>query len=168
MIEGLVAELSLNQWHMIFGVAAAVVTIIVGLVKLRKKLILWFYIMPKACFLHTLAERDKKQAQRIFDEIQPMLEQEILDTLEGYTEVMQEQKITIASAIAENVEFRNFITGSIAVLHDTMAKVANAVEINACDAKAIRQRLNAEACGATEGCDKRVFIESCGDNNDES
>jgi len=168
MIEGLVAELSLPQWNTLLGVAAAAVTIVVGLVKLRKRLFLWFYTMPKVCFLRALAERDKRQAQRIFDEIQPMLEQEILNTLEGYTEVMQEQKITIASAIAENVEFRNFITGSITVLHDTMAKVANAVEINACDAKAIRQRLNSESCEIADGCERRVFIQPCEDGEHES
>jgi len=168
MIEGLVAELSLLQWNILLGAAAAVVTILVGLVKLRKKLFLWLYTAPKTCFLHALAKRGKKQAQRIFEEIRPMLEQEILDTLEGYTEVMQEQKITIASAIAENVEFRNFITGSISVLHDTMAKVADAVEINACDAKAIRERLNTEACGIASDCAKRVYMKPCEDGDDES
>lgn len=158
MIEGIVAELSLPQWNTVLGVVAAVVTALVGLIKLRKTFVLWFYLAPMRWVTARCAARDRKYAERIFEEMKPMLEQEILTALEGYTEVMQEQRITIASAIAENVEFRNYITGTMAVIHDTMTKVATAVERNACDAHAIRNQINSAACGESEHCDKRTEI----------
>lgn len=168
MIEDILAGLSLPQWNTLLGIAAAVVTVTVGLVKLRKRAYLWLYLKPVAYFLKCRRARDKAESERIFREIRPMLEQEILDTLEGYTAIMQEQRVTIAGAIAEGVEFRNYITGSISVLHDTMAKVADAVEINSCDAKAIRERLNTQGCDIAAGCERRVFVEPIEGKNDES
>lgn len=168
MIEGIVAELSLPEWNTLLGIAAAVVTVFVGLVKLRRRFFVWFYLGPKKRILKYFTARDRARALRIFDQMRPMMEQEIIDALEGYTAVMQEQRVTIAGAIAEGVEFRNYITGSITVLQDTMAKVANVVEINSCDAKAIRERLNTQGCAVAEGCGNRVFIKPCGDTNDES
>lgn len=168
MIEGIIAELSLAQWNTLLGISAAIVTVVVGLVKLRKKFYLWFYLKPKRCILRCRVAKDKARAHKIFEEIKPMLEQEIMDTLEGYTAVMQEQRITIAGAIAEGVEFRNFVTGSIAVLHDTMTKVADVVEINSKDAKAIRERLSTRSCDIAGGCSNRVLLKENEDNEDES
>lgn len=142
MIEGIAAELSLPQWNTVLGIIAAAVTLLVGLIKLREKFVVWFYLAPKACISKYLAERDRRYAEKIFEEMKPMLEMEILNALEGYTEVMQEQRVTVASAIAENVEFRNYITGAMAVIHDTMTKVATAVERNAYDAQAIRHSIS--------------------------
>ena len=165
MIEGLFADLTLVQWNTLLGLAAAVVTIIVGLIRLRKRLVLWFYLYPKKAYLKARARKERQHAQRIFTEIQDMLEQEITRMLEGYSSDMHEQGITIASAIAENVEFKNYITRSMSILHDTMTKIADAVEINACDAKTMRERLNEKVCDRVGACDERLILKRCEGEN---
>ena len=162
MIEGWAAGLSLNNLNVIFGIAAGFITMVIGLIKLRKRFVLCFYRTPKRAYLRWSAKRRRMFAEKIFEEMRPMLEQEILDALDGYTVAVREQKVTIASAIAENVEFRNFITGTISVMNDTLSKMATAVEINANDARVIRTRLSDGRCSEAGSCTKRFDLKAEG------
>jgi len=156
MIEDAVALISSAAMDHAFGVIAAAVTMMVGLYKLKKPFIYYCYSLPRQSICKRIAKRERERTLRMFKEMEPMLEQAIASTLRGHEKVLKQQQVTIASSVAESVEFKNFITGSITSMQDTIVKIANVVEKNAKDATIIKNRLQISSCGLAQGCDQRT------------
>ena len=141
MLGELLQGVDLAQWDKLLGITAACISIIVGSVKLKRVIYLRVYLGCKRKLLEYFAKRERRQIEELFRKMRPMLEIELQSTLQGYHKILHEQQITIASSVAEGVEFKNFITESISVLQSTMAQVVTTAEHNAKDADIIKRQL---------------------------